>query len=207
MPAGGPGGQEPGVGQGGGRRAVSPRAPASPELPVFVCKVSAGGEPTSACAQRRSAPSAALAPGLQRRSEGPLRLWAAAAARTRLRRRLRPVRRRTALHTPRPRASELSGGAGGGVATPLRPRPRPAPAPPSPPPRHRPRDPPAAGGREKSGDLVLEGFPSVALVCLASETLEREEEMLEEKNYVSPDERDGKAKVAGGCLASSTLRL
>lgn len=48
----------------GGRPRGSPGGhPASPQLPVFVCKVSAGGEPTSARAQRRPAPSPALAPG------------------------------------------------------------------------------------------------------------------------------------------------
>lgn len=48
----------------GGRPRRSPGGhPASPQLPVFVCKVSAGGEPTSARAQRRAAPSPALAPG------------------------------------------------------------------------------------------------------------------------------------------------
>lgn len=49
--------------QGGRPRRSPGRHPASPQLPVFVCKVSAGGEPTSARAQRRAAPSPALAPG------------------------------------------------------------------------------------------------------------------------------------------------
>lgn len=181
-----------GVGAGQGPRSLPGGHAASPERPVFVCKVSAGGEPTSARAQRRVAPSPALAPGGGGGAQRPgvsgrpgggagggsdrgCSLWDAGRL----------------FHTPRPRASELSGGAGRGAERSCR---GPAPAPP----RRAGLGLPAAASRvdcaqrcgcSKSGDLVPGGFPSIALVWLASETLGKGEEMWEEKNEVSPDEK------------------
>lgn len=185
-----------GVGAGLGPRSVPGGHAAFPERPVFVCKVSAGGEPTSARAQRRVAPSPALAPGggggAQRPggsgrpgggagggSDGGSDRSCCLSDAGRL------------FHTPRPRASELSGGAGRGGGENL-PRPRPGPAP--------PRWPGAPSGRVPRAlrpamrvlrvwGLVPGGFPSISLVWLASETLERGEEMWGGKNEVSPDEK------------------
>lgn len=93
-----------------------------------MCKVSAGGEPTSARSQRRAAPSPALAPGGRGGAQRPgCSEWPRGGAgggggsdRSRAGR---------LFHTPQPRASELSGGAGRGrgAAAEAPPRPRPAP--------------------------------------------------------------------------------
>lgn len=98
-----------------------------------MCKVSAGGEPTSARSQRRAAPSPAFAPGgrggAQRpgcsgRPRGGTGGGSDGSG--------GPSSAGRLFHTPRPRASELSGGAGLGAGcdcgSPAQAPPRPRPA-------------------------------------------------------------------------------